>query len=95
MDYFTNKFSTQIVDTPIESLDVDAVVIGVYENLTSPSNSAFARLKESIGSLVDFNGKEKDVFIAYNVKGVRYRFDRLNLLLIFKSPKSCISRTWI
>ncbi len=44
-------------------------MIGVYENLVSPSNSAFARLKESVGSLVDFNGKEKDVFLAYNVKG--------------------------
>ena len=72
MDYFNENSTTlQIISGDIASLDVDAIVIGVYENLLAKQDTIFGKIKESIGELIDFNGKEKDVFVVYNVKGVK------------------------
>ncbi|MHA2251550.1 MAG: leucyl aminopeptidase [Candidatus Kariarchaeaceae archaeon] len=55
----------------IETLDVDAIIIGKYEGLES--GGAFSRLKdrfEDILNLGDFEGKKKQKTLLYNMPGI-------------------------
>ncbi len=70
MDYFGESINLTLSETHIELAEVDGIVIGVHENLAAREHTAFSRIKEAIGSVLDFKGKENEITILYNQKGI-------------------------
>jgi hypothetical protein len=75
MDYFDSaleNLAIRVVENrPIEELDVDGIIIGIYENFHARQKTAFSRIKSNFGNIVDFKGKENEVIVLYNVQGIK------------------------
>ncbi len=100
MSWNTWAINTPVVlDRAIESAgNVDVIVIGVGKDRKSPQGqkSSFSRVLKQFENILDFKGTSGDLFLGYNVAGIRYQTAKSSLLIfLFNATFSSELRSYV